>query len=492
VDLFPRQFRLTRWVYLRLLGLTTLCAFASLYAQMDGLFESGGISPAGDFMVSLRNYADGQGWSAMRRFAQLPTLAWLSASDGALEAFAIAGIAASLLLLFDVAPGPMLALSWLLYLSLVNVGGSFFHYQWDALLLEGLFVSMVLAPWRLAPALRSDAEPPPAGVWLVRLLLFKLMFLSGAVKLMAHDDTWTSLAALDVHFFTQPIPTWTAYYAHHAPHFLHVIALLITFAIELVTPFFVFGPRRARIAFGLASMFLMSMIGLTGNYGFFNLLTFSLAVMCLDDTLLGRLVPRRFRARIPDTRASPSRGAAAWTRHALWVVGSLILVVSALQMLYRLDRAVGFGRSVVERSYPFMSINSYGLFQDMTLSRPEIIVEGSRDGRIWEAYEFEYKPGALDERPQFTGPHMPRLDWQMWFAALRGCEGARWFHSFARELLHAAPDVRALLERDPFGDDPPLFLRATVYDYTFVDAGGRGWWKRSNPRLFCPVFRRTP
>ena len=490
-DLLPRQFRLTRWVYLRLLGLTALFAFVSLYVQMDGLFSSDGISPAADFMSSLRQYADGQDWGSMRRFVELPTLAWLSASDGALHAFAIAGIVASLLLIFDVAPGPMVALCWLLYLSLVSVGGIFFRYQWDTLLLEALFVSMFLAPWRLRPSLRGDREPSLAGVWLVRLLLCKLMFLSGAVKLMARDDTWTSLSALDVHFYTQPLPSWTAYYAHHAPHWLHALALIIMFAIELVMPLFVIGPRRARIAFGLGTMFLMVMIGLTGNYGFFNLLTFAFAVMCFDDAMLGRFVPRRLRDRIPDPRVPSSRVRPVWMSRALWAAAALILVVSALRIHYRLDRKAELGRSVVELTYPFMSINSYGLFQDMTLTRPEIIVEGSRDGQTWQAYEFRWKPGAVDERPRFTGPHMPRLDWQMWFAALRGCRGAGWFHDFVARLFEASPDVRALLAHDPFGADPPRYIRATVYDYSFVDTGEDGWWKRSQPRLFCPVFERS-
>ncbi len=489
-DLLPRQFRLTRWVYLRLLALAALCAFVSLYVQMDGLFSSHGISPAADFMSSLRSYADGHDWGALRRFAEVPTLGWMSASDGALHAYAIAGIVASVLLLFDVAAGWMVAALWLLYLSLVNISGTFFQFQWDTLLLEALFVSMFVAPWRLRPALRGDREPSLAGVWLVRLLLFKLMFLSGAVKLMAHGDTWTSLSALDVHFFTQPLPTWTAYYAHFAPHWVHAIALLVTFAIELAMPWLVFGPRRARLAFGFSAMFLMLMIGLTGNYGFFNLLAFSIAVMCLDDTLLRRFVPRRLRARIPDPTVPPARVRPRWQRRASWVAASMILVLSAQQMLFRVDRKSELGRSVSDVTSPFLSNNSYGLFQDMTTSRPEIIIEGSRDGTTWQAYEFKYKPGDLDRRPRFTGPFMPRLDWQMWFAALEGCEASGWFQSFVAKLFEAEPDVRALLARDPFGADPPRYIRTTLYDYTFADPDAHGWWTRSNPRPFCPVYRR--
>src|SRR5439155_5288918 len=129
-----------------------------------------------------------------------------------------------------------------------------------------------------------EPRPPTRSeLWLLRLLVFKLMFLSGVVKLTSKDPTWTSLTALDYHYFTQPIPTWPAWYAHHAPTWVHRASVAVTFVIELCAPFFIFGSRRMRrIAFVLFAL-LMIGIGSTGNYGFFNVLSLVLCVVLLDD-----------------------------------------------------------------------------------------------------------------------------------------------------------------------------------------------------------------
>jgi hypothetical protein len=487
-DLLPSRFLITRWVFLRLLGVVGLCAFLSMWVQMDGLLLRKGIAPAADLVAAVRTYADEQGWSSWHRWFEFPTLAWFSASDGALTALATIGVGASVLLILDCAPGMAIAIMWVCYLSLVQVGGVFFQFQWDALLLETLFLSLFFTPWRVYPRLSTDRDPPLVGVWLLRLLLAKLMFLSGAVKLLAHDDTWTSLRALDVHFFTQPLPNVPAYYAHQLPHVVHAAAILVTLFIELCMPLLVFGPRRLRIAFGMATMFLMTMISLTGNYGFFNVLTFSLAVVCYDDAALRRFVPRSWRRFLP---TSPSPGARPsgcwkWRSRALWAIAALILLASAAHSYRRLVRKSQLGAGLIRLSAPFVSVNAYGLFQDMTLERPEIIVEGSRDGNEWHAYEFRYKPGDPARRPAFVGPHMPRLDWQMWFAALGGCRSARWFPAFEAALLEGKPEVRSLLLSDPFGDEPPRYLRTTVYDYQFAETDEPGWWRRTPQGTFCP------
>jgi hypothetical protein len=316
------------------------------------------------------------------------------------------------------------------------------------------------------------------------------MLLSGAVKLIAHDHSWTHFEALDVHFFTQPLPTWTAYYAHHLPHWLHVAMLVVVFTVEIGLPFLVFARPRHRALFAAGTMLLMVGIGATGNYGFFNLLTFSLAVMCLDDRLLRRLVPRRLRPRTPDPEAPPGPPLPLATRRARWGVVAVVALLGLLEGNRRLRRDSDLGHWLLAKTAAFESVNAYGLFQDMTLERPEIIVEGSRDGTRWEAYEFAWKPGDLSRRPGFTGPHMPRLDWQMWFAALYGCRNSEWFLGLEARLLEGRPEVRALLARDPFGDAPPRYLRSTVYLYTFTDSGEDGWWQREEVGPFCPEVER--
>ena len=141
---------------------------------------------------------------------------------------------------------------------------------------------------------------------------------------------------------------------------------------------------------------------------------------------------------------------------------------------------------------PLSSINGYGLFAVMTTSRPEIVVEGSDDGQSWKAYEFRWKPGDLGRRPAFVAPHQPRLDWQMWFAALGTCEDNQWFVRFVGRLLQGSPPVLALLARNPFPDRPPRFVRAEMYDYapTSLEVRRRDgtWWTRQPRGDYCPVL----
>ena len=140
---------------------------------------------------------------------------------------------------------------------------------------------------------------------------------------------------------------------------------------------------------------------------------------------------------------------------------------------------------------PFDLVNSYGLFRDMTHTRPEIVIEGSNDGRSWLEYEFRWKPGDLARRPRFVEPHQPRLDWQMWFAALSrfGDERNRWFEALMRRLLEGLPPVVALLEKNPFPDAPPRYVRAILYDYHFTDAKAHretgAWWRREKLGMYC-------
>jgi len=155
--------------------------------------------------------------------------------------------------------------------------------------------------------------------------------------------------------------------------------------------------------------------------------------------------------------------------------------------------------SVVDTTAGFRTLNNYGLFADMTTARPEIVVQGSRDGEGWETYDFRWKPDATTDRPQFVEPHMPRVDWQMWFQALRihradrragRCGHSRWFLNFQRALLEGREPVLSLIADNPFGDRPPKYLRTVVYDYQFAgsEAGEGEWWQRSNRRRSCPVL----
>ena len=141
---------------------------------------------------------------------------------------------------------------------------------------------------------------------------------------------------------------------------------------------------------------------------------------------------------------------------------------------------------------PFRLVNSYGLFAVMTTARPELIIEGSADGTQWQPYEFKYKPGDMRRRPRFVAPHQPRVDWQMWFAALGRYEDNPWLLQCCRRLLEGSPAVLALFAHNPFPDAPPRYVRVLVYDYHFTDRATkraqRAWWRRELKGLYCPVL----
>jgi hypothetical protein len=320
-------------------------------------------------------------------------------------------------------------------------------------------------------------------------LLFRLVLSSGVVKLSSGDPNWRSLAALRFHYETQPLPPWTAWYADHSAAWFLTFSCLVMFFVELVVPFFYFAPRRLRlIACGL-TVFLQAVIAATGNYAFFNLLTIALAVLLLDDSSF----PQRWRA----AAAAGDRRGGAWPRWILWPAAALLLSASAVPFLATLGARGSIPAPLVwvyRQLAPLRSANGYGLFAVMTTSRPEIVVEGSDDGVTWRAYAFKWKPGDPARRPGFVAPHQPRLDWQMWFAALGRYQENPWLIRFLQRLLEGAPEVRGLLASDPFSPNPPRYVRAIVYDYRFTDPAERertgAWWKREERGLYCPVLGR--
>ncbi len=476
----PAPYQVSRCIFLRLLGLVYLAAFVSLSLQLDGLIGSEGILPAQRLMDLAQEQLGG-------RMHLFPTLLWISASDAALHAMTAAGGILAILLLTGLAPAAMLAGLWALYLSLSLGGQVFFSFQWDTLLLETGFLAIWIAPLTVSPVKERYAIVRRPALWLLWWLLFRLMFESGFVKLASGDPAWSSFTALRYHFETQPLPTWIGWYAHHLPGAVLWVMTALLFLIELVVPFLIFTTRRLRHWACAALMVLQLVILLTGNYCFFNLLTLTLCVLLLDDPFW----PRWLRRFVQPEQAS-TRAARGWPFPILFAASAMLFLLSLA------PTAASFGvytprwlSTLYGWVQPFRSVNSYGLFAVMTVERPEIIVEGTADGQNWQPYEFRYKPGALDRTPAFVAPHQPRLDWQMWFAALGSVDQNPWFLRFVQRLLMGSPAVEALLETDPFPGKPPLAVRATVYDYRFTDAETRAatgdWWRRENPRQYCPA-----
>jgi hypothetical protein len=330
-------------------------------------------------------------------------------------------------------------------------------------------------------------------LWLLRWLLFRLMFASGVVKLATHDPTWRGLTALTFHYETQPLPTWVGWYAHQLPVWFQRFSCAVMFAIELGAPFLIFTPRRLRFVGCGAIVVLMMLIAATGNYCFFNLLAVALCILLLDDATLQLFFPARCREIPINTHAWRWPG---WITAPLAVV---VLAVTTMTLTGAFREQVAWPSPMVKlysALSPTRSFNGYGLFASMTTARPEIIIEGSDDGQTWLPYEFKYKPGDPMRRPTFVAPHQPRLDWQMWFEALRvtrpRAEPSQWFLNFCVRLLQGQREVLALLKTNPFPSAPPRYIRAMVYDYHFTNFATRretgAWWRRELLGQYCPVL----
>ena len=479
---------LTAWIFLRLLGIVAALAFVSLALQIKGLAGTEGILPAREFLDAVRSH-----YGAMSP-ALVPTLCWFGASDAALLGMSVAGVAFSLLLAAGIAPVASLVGVWVLYLSLASAGQEFFYFQWDALLLETTFLSLFLAPWRWRSRPRDDPPPPRAALWLLRWLLFRLVFSSAVVKLSSGDPTWRHLTALTWHYQTQPLPPWTAWYAHQLPAWFQKLSAAVMFAIEGLVPFFIAAPRRIRFAAAGMLAGLQLLILVTGNYGIFNLLTIALCALLLDDGVW----PRRRSARARTDLAEPeprAHAGVAWPARALRPIAAALVVLSLVPLTNAFRWPVTWLGPVAighRALSPFQLSNSYGLFAVMTTERDEIDVEGSDDGVTWRSYPFRWKPGDPMREPAFVAPHMPRLDWQMWFASLGDVRRETWFLRFCDRLLRGSRPVTALLESTPFPRSPPRFVRALFWDYRFTNAATRratgAWWRRELRGLYCPVL----
>lgn len=459
----PLRFESIAWLFTRALALVCLVAFVSFGVQSRALIGSHGVEPVAYYFQRVRE-ALGPGG-----FIAAPSVFWLGASDTMIQAVWICGALCSALALAGVMWRGALSIAFVCYLSLLNGSQEFLGYQWDILLLETIFLTLFLGYSRVV-------------IWMSRWLLFRLMFLSGVVKLISGDPTWRNLTALTVHFQTQPIPTPLAWYAHQMPVALLKTACLFTLTIELAVPFLIFGPRRIR-AFAAAWLIaLQIMIILTGNYAFFNWLSIALCLFLFDDGHLRTLLRRR---------TEPVAGRLHVRRRIALAAAVIIGVLSILNMLETLRFQLPAGaRSLITTASPFGITSSYGLFANMTTTRPEIVIEGSNDGTTWAAYAFRYKPGPLDRRPPWVAPHQPRLDWQMWFAALGSFRENVWLVNLAGRLLRNEPAVLAQFERNPFEAAAPKLVRASVYDYRFTDRATRAktgrWWTRTPIGLYLP------
>lgn len=473
----PAQVRLMAGLFLRLLGLVYLFAFASFAVQASGLIGAQGVLPLADFAQAVRAQLGDDAWW------QVPSVLLLAPGETTIRWAGPLGTVLAGALVAGYAPRVVLPLLYVLYLGIVHAGQTFFHFQWDLLLLEVGFLAIFL------PGASSLV------VWLLRWLCFRFLFLAGIAKLLSGDASWWSWSALDYHFQTQPLPSVLAWYAHHLPAGLHALGTAATLVIEILLPFLVFLPRRPRFAFAACVLVLELLILLTGSYNFFNLLTMLLCLPLLDDAALRRLPwLARYETRLAVPAVAPGRSA----RIGLGLLALALVGLGVVQGYEQITRQRAW--EPLSRAYRALAgfgiVNGYGLFANMTTTRYEIVIEGTQDGRTWTPYEFRYKPGDPARAPGWNVPHQPRLDWQMWFAALGSAPENPWFENLLLRLLDGSPPVVALFDRNPFPDSPPTQVRARLYEYRYTSAAERAatgaWWRRRELGLYFPPIGRGP
>ena len=491
----------TRWVFLRGMAVVYGIAFASLFPQILGLVGSNGISPAEMFLEAVHAQMGGAG------VLYYPTLAWLNPGDGFLTGLCIAGMVSSGMLLFGIIPRVSAFLCWLLYFSLVVAGQVFLQFQWDILLLEAGFLTIFFAPPGLFRFLPDALESQRAVRWLLWLLVFRLIFMSGVVKLSAGDPNWWNLSALSFHYQTQCLPSPVAWYAHALPLWFHQASAFFMFTIEIGAPFLIITPRRLRHLGAFLLIGLQVLILLTGNFAFFNWLSIVLCLTLIDDGVVKKLIPAFLLKRTPTTtivtplagRTAVTADAAFSPRRRMGIIGRALM---SLMLLLNFNQLAGLAIPRFWWPSPvamfsgwaahFYVVNGYGLFRVMTTKRPEIVLEGSYDRTNWKPYGFRYKPGDVSKPLPWVAPHQPRLDWQMWFAALGDYRSNGWVVNLAIRLLEGSPDVLALMGDNPFPERPPAYIRALLYEYRYAgteerDSTGAVWTRTLNSVYMTPI-----
>ncbi len=462
---------LTRWLVERLLAAIYFIAFLCALDQFPALLGEDGLLPTPRYL-------------AVASFREAPSLFHLHYADRLVRGVSLAGMAISLLLLTGLPQAgptwlPMLAWAvlWALYLSIVNVGQTFYAFGWESLLLEAGFLAIFLGPQYFAP--------PTAIIWLLRWVLFRVEFGAGLIKIR-HDRCWRDLTCLYYHHETQPLPNPLSWYFHHLPKSIHKVEVLGNHFGQLVVPFALFAPQPIAGTAGAIMIVHQAWLILSGNFAWLNWITAAIAVSALDDTLLHFVLPIQ---PLPVLEQP-----APWYSA---VVSLATLIVVALS--YWPARNLLTRGQVMNSAYnPLHLVNSYGAFGNITRDRNELVLEGTLDTTLspetpWLEYGFKAKPGDPRRRPPQVAPYHLRLDWLMWFAAMSPAYAEAWLMPLVVKLLMNDSQALGMLGNNPFADKPPTYIRATLYRYRFTSWKERresgAWWVRRRLGVYLSPVR---
>ena len=476
---------LTRFVLLRLLGFVYLFAFLSAARQVVPLIGTHGLLPMAPYLSRVEAALG----SRPAAFLRLPSLFWLWDTDAALLTLAWIGVALSLVVLLGYANAVVLGLLWGIYFSFVSVGQDWYGYGWEIQLLETGALAVFLVPLLDGRPFPKRA-PPLAIVWLFRWLAFRIMLGAGLIKIRG-DACWRDLTCLDFHYETQPIPNPVSWAYHFMPRWTHRGGVLYNHLVELVSPWGLFAPRPARRVAGALMLVFQVILITSGNLSFLNYLTIVPVLAAFDDRLLRRILPAALVRRAEGAGAAATRSRVhEW---AALAYAAIVLFLSINPVLNMISP-----RQIMNTSFdPLHLVNTYGAFGSVGRERHEIVFQGTEDATVtpateWKEYDFWCKPGTPSRMPCLIAPFQPRLDWQIWFAAMSRPERYPWTLHLVWKLLHNDPGALSLLAPSPFPDHPPRFVRAAYYLYEFAPPGepGGAWWRRTYLGEWLPPFSR--
>lgn len=457
------EYWLSRLVFQRALAVVYLFAFLAAALQFRALLGERGMLPIPRYVRHMQ-------------FRRAPSVFQLHYSDRFFALWAWTGAAVSAALVAGVDGylplwGGMLLwlVPWVLYLSIVNVGQTWYSFGWESLLLEVGFLAVLLG--------NDEVAPPIVVLFLLRWVLFRLEFGAGLIK-MRGDACWRKLTCLEFHHETQPMPGPLSWFFHHLPRPLHRAEVAANHFTQLVVPFFLFAPQPVATAAGALMIVTQLWLVLSGNFAWLNWIAIVIALSVVD--------------------FGESRGSA---QAPLWYEVVVLAVAAGLLLLsWRPARNMISRAQVMNRSFdPLHLVNTYGAFGSVSRVRYEVVVEGTaedlpREDSDWREYEFRGKPGDPRRWPRQYAPYHLRLDWLMWFVALSPAYAGAWFGGLMERLLENDRDTLRLLRRSPFPpDSPPRYVRARLYRYRYTtwrelrETGA--CWQRTYVREFMPPTR---
>ncbi len=455
------EYWLGRMVLERGVAVVYLLAFVAAAAQCRALIGEHGIQPIPRFLAG-------------QSFRRTPSLFHVRYSDRLFAAVAWFGAALSAAIVAGAADAvpvwaamPMWLTLWVLYLSIVNVGQTWYAFGWESLLLETGFLMIFLGNGQVAP--------PVLTLWMARLLLFRVEFGAGLIKLRG-DPCWRDLTCLYYHHETQPMPGPLSWFFHHLPKPLHRIEVAGNHFSQLIVPCGLFAPQP--VASIAAAIIVVTQLWLvaSGNFAWLNWVTILLACSAIDDSSIALVFG-------PHAHAAPP-GPPSWFVALVAAFAAAVLVMS-----YWPVRNMLSSRQRMNMSFnAFHLVNTYGAFGSIGRVRREVVIEGTEEARltdqtVWKEYEFKGKPGAVQRIPRQWAPYHLRLDWLMWFAAISPAYAQPWLTPFLQRLLRNDRPTLRLLRHNPFPDSPPRYVRAQLYEYRFTTPAElrreRAWWHRT-------------